>query len=392
MIIIIESIGLLIIVLDFWNGSIRFSDKLERNAAGSGDYTENLEIDSKYFQGDYTVEVKEQVLTKKQVKKLFDAAKKEIDTAFPGENKDSNAILTDVNVTSTYQNGLVRAKWMFDNYQVINSVGEIQVNEVEEPTIVQATVELKYQQYQENYTFSFRVVPADDNTEAGFLRALQKELQKENREKKKLSLPASINGEKIRWKRKNTYRGVKICLLGILLYFLIPFANRLEEKKKKQKEEKERVWDYPSIVGQMELLLGVGISLPEAIERVVLRYENKKQETGKRRAGFEMVSYLYRQMSDGVSEYQALGNFGKQSERMEYRRLALLLQQNQKKGNDRLGVLLEKENMEAFEMRKNLAKKAGDEASTKLLIPMLGMLGIVFIILIIPALWMLKGV
>ena len=69
-----------------------------------------------------------------------------------------------------------------------------------------------------------------------------------------------------------------------------------------------------------------------------------------------------------------------------------MLQQDQQKGNEQLLALLEKENVEAFEMRKNMAKKAGDEASTKLLIPMMGMLGIILVILIMPAFVMLGGV
>ena len=48
--------------------------------------------------------------------------------------------------------------------------------------------------------------------------------------------------------------------------------------------------------------------------------------------------------------------------------------------------LMEREDMEAFEMRKALARKAGEEASTKLLFPMIGMLGIVIVILVVPAL------
>ena len=46
----------------------------------------------------------------------------------------------------------------------------------------------------------------------------------------------------------------------------------------------------------------------------------------------------------------------------------------------------EQESQEAFELQKNTAKKSGEEAGTKMLLPMGLLLGIVLVILIVPAL------
>ena len=48
-------------------------------------------------------------------------------------------------------------------------------------------------------------------------------------------------------------------------------------------------------------------------------------------------------------------------------------------------VLLEQEAQNAFEERKHAAKRYGEEAGTKLLFPMMLMLGIVMVILLVPA-------
>ena len=50
-------------------------------------------------------------------------------------------------------------------------------------------------------------------------------------------------------------------------------------------------------------------------------------------------------------------------------------------------ALLHHEAAGAFEVRKNSARKMGEEAGTKLLFPMIMSLGVVIIILIVPA-WM----
>ena len=41
--------------------------------------------------------------------------------------------------------------------------------------------------------------------------------------------------------------------------------------------------------------------------------------------------------------------------------------------------------MTAFEQRKNLAKKLGEEAGTKLLLPLFLMLGVVMVMMVVPA-------
>lgn len=55
------------------------------------------------------------------------------------------------------------------------------------------------------------------------------------------------------------------------------------------------------------------------------------------------------------------------------------------KGTRGITVLLEQEAQNAFEERKHAAKRYGEEAGTKLLFPMMLMLGIVMVILLVPA-------
>lgn len=69
-----------------------------------------------------------------------------------------------------------------------------------------------------------------------------------------------------------------------------------------------------------------------------------------------------------------------------YRKLGNMLEQNIRKGTAGLLEELKQEVQEALEDRKALAFRMGEEASTKLLMPMILLLGIVLIICIAPAL------
>ena len=62
-----------------------------------------------------------------------------------------------------------------------------------------------------------------------------------------------------------------------------------------------------------------------------------------------------------------------------------LITQNVKKGTKGIMNLLEQEEQNALEERKNLAKKYGEEATTKLLGPMMILLLIIMLIIMIPA-------
>jgi hypothetical protein len=66
-------------------------------------------------------------------------------------------------------------------------------------------------------------------------------------------------------------------------------------------------------------------------------------------------------------------------------KLSALLSQNIRKGSNNLLQILRQEADHAFAERKNQAKKLGEEAGTKLLLPMMMMLCVVMVIIMIPA-------
>jgi hypothetical protein len=97
------------------------------------------------------------------------------------------------------------------------------------------------------------------------------------------------------------------------------------------------------------------------------------------------VSRLVREMENGVSEVQCYEAFGKRCELPMYRKFGTILSQNLRKGTKGMRELLQRESEEAFEERKALAKRRGEEAGTKLLFPMFLMLGTIMFMIIVPA-------
>jgi hypothetical protein len=87
----------------------------------------------------------------------------------------------------------------------------------------------------------------------------------------------------------------------------------------------------------------------------------------------------------GVPENKAYEQFGRRTGLIPYIKFSSLISQNLKKGTKGFTELLLHEATQAFENRKESAKRQGEEAGTKLLIPMMLLLVIVFLIIMIPA-------
>ena len=92
-----------------------------------------------------------------------------------------------------------------------------------------------------------------------------------------------------------------------------------------------------------------------------------------------------RRISIPLDEAEAYMHFGRRCHLRQYTKLCTLLVQNLRRGNDTLLQVLQEEAESSFEERKNLARELGEEAGTRLLFPMMIMLGITMLIIIVPA-------
>ena len=138
------------------------------------------------------------------------------------------------------------------------------------------------------------------------------------------------------------------------------------------------------MISKFALFLGAGMTVRSAWYRIAGEYELQKEDTG-RRAVYEEMIYTMHEIKGGASEGECYEHFGERCQLPIYRKFGALLSQNLKKGTKGLNLLLKQEAANAFEERKTLAKRLGEEAGTKLLIPMFLMLAVVLVIVVVPA-------
>ncbi len=382
-------LGLIIFVKDYIDNRHDFNGVLDRKDAGEGVISENLEVDFLDKRESISFDLKETSLNQDQVEEAFDNAIKEIEATYLGENTGPDKVCFDLVLNKKYADGLVSAKWQFDDYGIITSEGKIQEDKTEEKgTLVGVQALLSYGEYERVYGFSIVIYPLGLDTYQGQLYAINQELEKsnENNADSQMTLPDSIGDIALSWKKKMDYRGLVIALLGVVAALGIYLGEKEEAKKEKKELENQRLRDYPLIVSDLSILMAAGMSFRVALERISGRYlariRTNPQDVS---AGYEDMVRCYKRLTDGAGELTAIELLGKDSETKEYRKLSMLLAQNLRKGSKDLIECLEKEEAAAFEQKKQRAIRAGEEASTKLLLPMGGMLLIVIVVLVVPA-------
>ena len=381
---------------------------LRRRAYGEGSYEQELLLEAAGGKEQrYSVTVPEQRLTGGQEELCLLAAAEELEKEFPGENESVNCIREKVVIRDSYQSGQVEAEWSFDPYRIVDVHGtvveeELGQNRTEESDysgekgetaqgeLVRAKVVLSCGESQMTKEFYFRVFPALLGEEEMFLRQLseQLELAGEERGTDMLPLPETVGDQPVSWRLPADHTPEKILLAGLAAAVCVPLLERSRRQEAKKKRMRLLELEYPDMVSRMALLLGAGMTLQGAWKKIAETYEEKRdQKLLAEKPVFEEMLITCREMESGMWEQRAYERFGERCGPAGYRRFGNMLAQNLKKGSRGLVALLEQEAGNAFEERKSAAKRYGEEAGTKLLIPMVMMLGIVMVILLVPAIF-----
>lgn len=175
------------------------------------------------------------------------------------------------------------------------------------------------------------------------------------------------------------YGDIRWLLLEQILLF--PCFNVLK-RKKREKEKHLYEKGFQNLLQSMMTSLQAGYSLNNSCRIALKELEELYQDQN---------NPMLRQMSNGVSQREACQDWGMQFRTDSYQKLSLILIQSFTKGGREAAMLMEAEEREAFHKRIDRAKKEGEEASTRLLFPMILLLCQVMLLVMYPALTRFQG-
>lgn len=149
----------------------------------------------------------------------------------------------------------------------------------------------------------------------------------------------------------------------------------LDVKSAINKKQDEILSDYPEVLSQLTLLVNAGMVVRDAWAKVS---ENSDK------ALYKEMKATTIEMQNGISEIDAFYNFAQRCSVKEIRKFASILTQNIQKGGAELTTSLKLMTSESWEEKKHSAKRKGELASQKLLIPVMIMFIGILIMVIVP--------
>lgn len=365
---------------------------IERGTYMEGRKSQEIKVAVEKELQDQEIDIKidEQQLTQEEVFDLFKQVKEQVDKKFLKKNKSCMEVRSNLYLPTELDHFPIQIEWDTDNFKIVGNDGEVNNEDLDENgSMVTLTATLTYKTYSESYDIKVKVLPPILSDSEKLIKSILEKVQAANQNsitEHYLELPLSIDGKKIKWsENKGNSTGI-ILVFGLIGAFVIYYGKDKDLESKVKKRDQQLLSDYPNIVSKLTLLLGAGMTVKGAWQKIVLDYREKKETNCKYyRYAYEEMLITYYEILSGVSELKAYEEFGKRTKNQRFIKLSALFTQNLRKGSRGLSKILESESLDAFEDRKAYAKTVGEEAGTKLMMPMFLNLILVLILIMIPA-------
>ena len=361
---------------------------LKRNEFPKGDYTVELDVtvDGETFDGE-KINVSARKYTQKEIEEMLPEFRTLLESAVLGKNAGPDEITTDLSPVDCIEGYPFSVEWDFDREYIKND-GTLR-NEIPETGLLMVVgANITYGDYTELYEFPLMIYPREMTHREIMHNKLLNALTGADDESSRTAeyvLPGEADGLEIRWterKKDNTFLFFVLVIASSIVIF---FASDKSLDKKVKERDEQLMEDYPEIVSKLSLYVGAGMAVRLAWKKITDEYLSRKEVTGNIRFAYEEMLLASYEMQSGTGELAAYRNFSKRCRVQKYVKLVSLLEQNIKLGAKGFIEALRAESRDALEDKKSGARKKGEEAGTKLLLPMILMLMIVMVVIIVPA-------
>ena len=346
------------------------------------------ELEAKFKDGyrqNVKIKLPEKANSYDDVKLIFENSYQSILKNMLNGNQSINNITGDVKLIYSLDNN-VTVDWNLNNTLYIDYGGKILWDNMGNVDKVSVDIEvtLSLDTYSKTYNIPLTINKAGRKKSEIIDESIEKYIDEYTKSDKEVELMNSINDEEVEFVEKKKKSSIIYIFIGVIMALVLYMIKGKELQDYEDKRRKQLEIDYVTMVNKITILHSAGMTILAAWDKVISDYEKNKSTLGMRYA-YEEMKYARQKMKNGYSECQAYLDYGKRCGIHSYIKFGNLLEQNIRKGTKGLSEILESEVNDAYEERKALARKKGEEAGTKLLLPMGIMLVISMAIIIIPA-------
>lgn len=283
-------------------------------------------------------------------------------------------------------------------YSLVNNQGIVQNDEdhwkelgyenqdIGIPVTIKIT--LLYGSYKKEKDFEVIVYKKEQTVEEElFLKVIRtlEQIEKMAASEEYVELPTMVEGVSVAPLEENQIKAIHLWIFGLILSGLLLLREYEMEKEREKKHLEDLQRSYPWFVNELVLLLGSGMQIKNIFFLLVNEYKNQKNMAAYHGALINELETACHSFEIGMSEETIYYRLGRRLKLPCYIKIMTLLEQNVKKGSKGMTAIIEQEEHNALETRKNMAKRYGEEAGTKLLGPMVLLLLIIMLIIMFPA-------
>ena len=259
--------------------------------------------------------------------------------------------------------------------------------------LVQFSTEIKDKEgsYRSNkYMIPIKVVSKQLNAIEAFKVAFKKEVEESDKrtiDQNTIILPKIINDFRVIYKERKDLTFLLMPVIGILTAILLEARDKEEEREKIKRRLRLLELDFAQIISKILLYVSSGMTIRNSIVRLAEQYQKSfnNDENKEKRVAYEELVVVKNKLASGYSEIGAYEEMAKNINMRTYTRFLNIIIQSIKNGNKDLKNILNMEVQDALYERKQNAKKLGEEAATKLVLPLMLMLSVIMVVIMVPA-------
>lgn len=371
------------------NGSLR------RNPCGKGDMVYEFYVDGVELSSEVKFSVPEQRMTKEEFLSRIPEIMEVLCETIRGENVSLSEVRKDLDLVRELSEFGISIRWESENPEVISSMGSVnwmdsarsdwdnqETLEETEGILVYLQAILKHGSMEEVMEIPVTVYPPEETLEERFMKLLN-QVAVANPEQEEVILPMEFDGKTLSYRSAGRTQNLILPVLGVVAAICLMERDRREEENRKKERERSLVEDYADFVSEFLILMGAGHSAKTTWKKMTLKYQNSNVK--EHHPLYEEMQTAMNQMETGIPETRVYAEFGRRCELRCYIKFASLLETSINTGGKQLRKLLEAEMEEAFQQKIDLTKRKGEELSSKLLLPMFGILSVVMVLVAAPA-------
>lgn len=384
LLVVFVTLFLLAVCKDIWDKKLMDGNTLERkeNPQETDAVSLQFQIEDIEDVYDYLLEIEPMRATENQAKEFFLEAKEEIDATF---YTGGDTFCTE----DSYADGYVMAEWKISPSGYVDTEDQLRWEKIpEEGILFQVEANLSCGFYEEVYAFPIQVEPKAVSEIEKIRNQIEDDISEQMNAEGvgEIQLPQSVNGKEIRWKEKREYLSGKILLLELIVVVLLCVLQKKEEEDCKKERLKKLEYEYPNVVHQLCVLLGAGMTVRQAWMRIAKQYQEKRKKgVVQENVLYEAVVHMANRLAEGEMERVAYDKFVEEVNVPCFRRLMRSIVVHLEKGGMGMYQFLESEEKRAYELRILQAKKLGEEASTKMLVPLMIQMVLIMAVVLAPA-------